>query len=95
MTIRKLGMLLILISAFVSLILAASTDMSHQELGALVNYIWPPVIGLLTLILFYLISFLIKNVTLLKIVLAFLCLYNIYVGLALHLQKDYWPFVTF
>src|SRR5262245_61894818 len=90
----KLGPFLIIISAVISFLLATTSDMSHQELGALANYIWPPVIGLLTLILFGLIVWVIKNEMVLIILLVILCIYNVYVGFALHIQKDYWPLVT-
>ena len=92
---RKLGFLLIAISCFISFALATTGDQSHQELGALTNYAWPPVIGFLTLIVFLFFTWITYNRLLIKILLSLLCLYNVYVGLALHFEKDYWPLVTF
>lgn len=88
--IRKLGIFLIIVSSFVSFILAVTaSNIEHAELGALINYIWPVVIGVITLLFFLIISFLIKDEVVLKIILVITCLYNLYVGFALHIEKDY------
>ncbi len=92
---RISGLFFIAISTLVSFILATSTDMSNLELGALVNYLWPPIIGLFCFITFLVISFLVKRKVLLTIVLGLFCLYILYVGFALFINKDNWPLVTF
>lgn len=93
--IRGLGLLLIFISAFVSFLLATTINIEHHELGALINYLWPPMIGLVTFMLFLIMSFIIRNAILLKVILAILCVYNLYVGFAFHIEKEYWPLVSF
>jgi hypothetical protein len=92
---RLLGILLILLSTLISFILSVTVDMSHYELGALVNYFWPPIVGLMTLILFLIVTWITKNHTYRIIALVICCSYNLYVGLALHLEKEYWPLVMF
>jgi hypothetical protein len=47
---RALGIITILISAFVSFILSVTVDMTNYELGALINFIWPPFVGLMTIL---------------------------------------------
>jgi hypothetical protein len=91
-TISK-GIAIIILSAFICFFLAVTTDMNHQELGALVNFVWPPVIGLLSILLFVFISWITQNNTIRLIVLIFCCLYLIYVGVALHLGRDDLPLV--
>lgn len=88
---RKSGLLWILFSAIISYILSTTVDMSRYGLGGLINYIWPPVIGLMTFLAFLGLSFIIRNLTVLKVVLVVFCLYNVYVGFALNIEKDYWP----
>ena len=57
---RSLGIITILISAFISFVLAVTVDMSNYELGALVNFIWPPSVGLMTTILFLIVTWIQK-----------------------------------
>lgn len=90
---RMKGFFLISICALVSFLLATSTDMSHQELGALINYIYPPAIGVASLLFFLLITFVISNKIVQRLILGILCAYNLYIGFALYLQKEYWPLV--
>ena len=92
---RGLGTLLICVSAFISFLLATSVDMSHYELGALINYFWPPIIGLCTLILFIVTTFLTRNLNVVKILLVICCMYNLYIGIAFHFEKGNWPLVNF
>ena len=81
------------ISCFISFILAVTVDMSHYELGALINYFWPPFVGILSGLLFLLLWWLFKSPKARIVITIILCLYNVYVGLALHLEKEYWPLV--
>ena len=69
--------------------------MSHQELGALANYIWPPVIGIMMIIIFLIASRITKRPLDRIVVIIVCCSYLIYVGIALHFGKDGWPLVTF
>lgn len=91
-TIRK-GLLIILLSAVISTILANTVDMTHYELGALINLLWPPILGILSLIVFLVICLIFKSPVVRLITLTVISLYLLYVGIALHLEKDYWPFV--
>ena len=92
---RSIGIITILISAFISFVLAVTVDMSNYELGALENYIWPPFVGLMTTILFLIVTWITKNQTHRIVAIVLLSFYNLYVGFALHIEKDYWPLVTF
>ncbi len=80
-------------ATLVSFLLATSIDMSHHELGALYNYFWPPVQGLISGLLYLIVHFIFNSKKIRISVLVFLCLYLLYVGFALHFEKDYWPFV--
>lgn len=91
--IRLWGSCLIIIATVISFIFANSVDYSTLELGALYNLFVPPVIGLVSLILFLLLSLFIKKIRPLRIIIGILCVYNIYVGFALLFGKDYWPLV--
>ena len=93
--IRGVGILLIALSALTSFVLATTVDMTHYELGALINYFWPPMVGMATLFLFLIVSFITKNITAIKIILALSCIYNLYIGIALHFEKENWPLVDF
>ncbi len=90
---QKLGIFLIAISIFISFMVAISTDMSHQELGALGNYITPPMAGLVTLVIYIFATFLTRKLLVWKIVLGICCFYNLYVGVALYFQKENWPLI--
>lgn len=87
------GIMFIIASAFISLLLSISVDMNSKELGALVHFIWPPVLGIVAIIVYLLICWIFKSYQPRLIVLIVLCLYLIYVGAALHFEKDYWPLV--
>jgi hypothetical protein len=93
-TISK-GIAIIIISAILCFFLAVTTDMSHQELGALANFVWPPVIGILAILVFVFTSWITPNNSVRLIVLILCCLYLIYVGVALHFGRDDLPLVTF
>ena len=93
--IRLYGIGILSLSAFVSFIIATTVDLSESGLGGLLNYFWPPTIGLITIIIYLIISFLSNRSVYLKIVLVVLCAYNIYVGLAIRLDKAHWPLVVF
>ena len=93
-TISK-GIAIIILSAFICFSLAVTTDLNHQELGALINFVWPPVIGILTILLFVFISWIPRNNTIRLIVLILCCFYLIYIGVALHFGRDDLPLLTF
>ena len=86
----KLGIGLLVCSAFISFLIAVTVDMATFELGALFNYFLPPVIGLITLIIYLLVCWVSKNNNIRIIVLLLLCVYNIYAGF--QLRYTYMPF---
>jgi hypothetical protein len=90
---KKHAIIALLLSGFLSFILAVTVDMSHYELGGLINLIWPAVVCFMSLLLLLLLWWIIKNLKARIIITVLLCLYNVYVGLALHIEKDYWPLV--
>jgi len=92
MTIPK-GIFIIVISTLASWIIAMSADLSKQELGALYNLIWPLLLGMVAIITFLMVSWISKSNRVRISTLSVCCLYIIYVGLALYLEKDYWPLV--
>ncbi len=90
MNFKILASIIIVCSAILSFIISVTVDMSTFELGALYNYFLPPIIGIITLIIFLIVCWISKNSTLRIIVLIFLCLYNIYAGF--QLRYTYLPF---
>jgi hypothetical protein len=90
---RLRGILFICISAFISFVLANTIDLSHHELGAFTNFFWPPLLGMLSLVVFLIVTFISKDRFIWKFFLVVLCFYNLYVGFALHIERDDWPFV--
>jgi len=92
---RSVGIIAIGISIIVSFLFSISADMEGASLGALINFFWPPIIGILTLLFYLLIWWVIKDNTGRIAFTVVLCAYNIYVGIALFLGKDYLPMVLF
>lgn len=92
---RAIGVLWLLLAGFISYVLSTTVDMTRYGLGGLINYFLPIVLGVVTIMAFLLLSFMIRNMTSLKVVLVILCLYNVYVGFALHFDKEGWPLVIF
>ncbi len=68
--------------------------MANKELGALINMFWPAILGVFATVMFVIFGLIVKKSQPRLIVLIVLCLYLIYVGAALHFDKDYWPLVT-
>ena len=56
------GLLFLILSGFVSTILSISIDMTGYELGALLNYIWPAFLTIITIIVFGICCLIFKNV---------------------------------
>lgn len=94
MTIPK-GILIIATATLASFILANTIDMSHHELGALINWFWPLLVGVLSVLIFLLLCWLTKNKNVRIVAALTFSLYLIYIGIALHFEKDYWPLVLF
>jgi len=92
LTIGK-GLIAIFYSTLISFILAITVDMTYYELGALINYFWPPLVGIGTTIIFLVTCWISKNKKIRFIILILCCLYLIYIGIGLHFEKDYWPLV--
>lgn len=88
------GLLCLLLTGFISTILSISVDMTGYELGALINYFWPGFLTLVTIVSFGICCLTIKNVMVRLWTLIVLCTYLLYVGIALHFERDYWPLVT-
>lgn len=87
---KPLGIGLLLCSVVGSFIIAVKVDMSSFELGALLNFFLPPIIGIITLLIFLGVCWISKNLTVRIIVLSLLCLYNLYAGL--QLRHTFVPF---
>ena len=92
---RTTGVLIICASALISFLLANTVDMTNYGLGGLINLFWPPFVGLLSVLLFLLLGWFIKTSKTVILIVVLLSIYNIYVGLALHLEKENWPLVIF
>jgi hypothetical protein len=69
--------------------------MEGASLGALINYFWPPFVGLITIGLFFFFSWMLKEKNQIIFLTVLFSVYNIYIGIALFLGKDYWPLVIF
>jgi hypothetical protein len=80
-------------AAFVSFFIAITADTSKMELGALTLFIQPPLIALVSMLLFLIVTLLTQDRTTRIIAVIILCLYNLYVATALHIGKDHWPLV--
>jgi cytochrome bd-type quinol oxidase subunit 2 len=94
MTIHK-GILIIATATLASFMLANTIDMSRHELGALINWFWPPIVGVLSVLIFLLVCWSTKNNNVRKGAAITFSLYLVYIGIALHFEKDYWPLVLF
>jgi hypothetical protein len=92
---RTAGASLILISVLISTIFSVCADMEGASLGALINYFWPPFVGLITIGLFFFFSWMLKEKNQIIFLTVLFSVYNIYIGIALFLGKDYWPLVIF
>lgn len=87
------GTLLIAVVTLLSLALAVTVDMSGYGLGGFYNYTIPLFDGVILWTIFLLTCLLTKNNKVRVSVLTLCCVFLIYVGLALHFEKDYWPLV--
>lgn len=87
------GIIFLLLATLISWILSVTVDMSHYELGALINIFWPLVSGLGTMLFFVFTSWIFSQKKIRIGILIILCSYLIYIGIALHFEKDYWPLV--
>lgn len=85
-----LGAITLICATITSFIISVTVDMTGFELGALFNYFLPPIIGLLTIIIYLITCWISKNVTVRIIVCLILFLYNLYAGV--QLRKTYVPF---
>lgn len=92
LTVAK-GFLWICCSTIISFLLSITVDMHNYELNGLINYFWPPIVGTATTIIFLLSCWITKRSNRRIVVLSLCCLYLIYVGIALHYEKEYWPLV--
>lgn len=92
---RSTGILIIIFSIIVSFIFSISANMEGASLGALINLIWPPFVGLLTILVYLLLWLIVKSTRGRIIITVILSLYNIYVGVALFIGKEYWPLVLY
>jgi hypothetical protein len=87
------GFIAILISTILSFWLANSSSHHSQELGAMVNLIAPPLAGIVAFGIYLITYWITKNNRVRVSVAIISCVYLIYLGIALHFEKDYWPLV--
>ena len=88
-----IGVYIIFLSTLVSSFLARSIDLTSHELGALYNWLWPPFIGVVMILLFCIVCWISKKDHIRIWTLVACCIYTLYVGVALHFEKDNWPLV--
>ena len=92
---RSVGIMIIVVAVIISFIFSMSANMEGASLGALINLFWPPFVGVITTLVYFLFWQIIKSNRGRIILTIVLSAYNIYVGVALFLGKDYWPLVRF
>jgi hypothetical protein len=88
---RSMGIGAIFLSIVISVILAITVDTSENSLGGIVHYFWPPIAGTITMILFLIVVWITKHPSYRVLAIVLLCMYNLYVGLALHFEREDWP----
>lgn len=81
---RILHLGLIGISSVISWVLATTVDLNQLELGALFNMYFPPLLGIVTFILFTILCLITDNRAIRLIILTLFCGLNLYMGLAFH-----------
>ncbi len=84
---RILHLGLIGISSVISWVLATTVDLNQLELGALFNMYFPPLLGIVTFILFTILCLITDNRAIRLIILTLFCGLNLYMGLAFHFGK--------
>ncbi len=92
MTILK-GVVYIICAAILSLLLSVSVNTGKVGAAASINLIWPPFLGIVCIILFLITCWVSKKLPIRKMVVSLLCMYLVYVGMALHFGMDHWPLV--
>jgi hypothetical protein len=85
------GIYLILLSILASFILVVSTNLNKYELGALIILVLPFIIGLVSIAIYAIITFVFKNSRIRLITVALCLLYNLYVGIAFHFDMANLP----
>jgi len=89
---RAIQIYMIVLSISISYHLATTAkNINSLELGALFNFFFPFLLGLITIILYLFLSLLIKNKTLDLISTIVLSLINIYLGFVFHFGLHYFP----
>jgi len=79
---KKVQIAIIITTIIISWVLAMTVDLNRLELGALANFFFPPLIGVITIVIYLLGSWLIKGS---KNFFLVLCSFiNLGVGIALH-----------
>lgn len=76
---------IIIVSIIISVVLSTTVNLSKLELGALANIFFPPIIGIITIAIYFLGTWLIKKSRFFLIIL--LCLFNIFVGIFFHFSN--------
>jgi hypothetical protein len=87
---RSLGY--ITISIIISWVLATSINLDKYELGAIYNLLLPPLVGIITIMLFLIANALVKNAKKQLMFLAICCLINLYTGILFHFELSNLPF---
>jgi hypothetical protein len=76
------NIVIIIISIIVSWVLAMTTDLSGLELGALANLFFPPMLGIVTVLIYVVLGLVLKRYRLVIVII--LCLLNISLGIIFH-----------
>ncbi|MEO6252630.1 MAG: hypothetical protein ABIO79_04960 [Ferruginibacter sp.] len=87
------GIFIIAGATFLSFVIANIPKGSDQGLGGLILLLWPPILGVLSIILFLIICAVTKDKESRILTLILLGFYLIYAGLGLHIDKG-WPLVS-
>jgi hypothetical protein len=92
MTIRNVGIFILLFFTTLAWILSMTANMDGAELGAMFNLVLPPLAGSISVFIFLVVCWLTKDKTRRIIAITVLCLYLIYMGLVFQFNPDYLPF---
>ena len=86
------GLAILSLATLVSFLIANIPTESDPGLGGLILWFWPPIVGVISILVFLISCALTKNKKIRFVVSALLALYLIYIGLGLYVDKD-WPLV--
>ena len=87
-----LGLTFLSVSTIISFLVANIPTGKDPGLGGLILWFWPPIVGVISIIVFLITCALTKSKKVRLVVSTILALYLIYVGLGLYVDKG-WPLV--